>query len=232
MLRLSLLSSAVVAFLAAAPAQAASFLSGPSSVTLDRNSPFTWTSNLQATNGDGLVGTTGRIQFSFLSANAAGTAWNFSYLVDNTSTGASAGSELSSFGFNTSGTPSGVASGGALFTAQLNGGNFNGLGQRDVCFYAGPNCNGGSSSGVNVSQAPVTGTFLITFAVSRADLVLSDFAARWQSTGSRLEGSASGEGVNQAVPEPATWGMMLFGFGGLGYAMRRRQKVGVRIRFA
>lgn len=35
-----------------------------------------------------------------------------------------------------------------------------------------------------------------------------------------------------AVPEPATWGMMLFGFGGFGYAMRRRQKVGARIRFA
>lgn len=34
-----------------------------------------------------------------------------------------------------------------------------------------------------------------------------------------------------AVPEPATWGMMLFGFGGLGYAMRRRQQAGARIRF-
>lgn len=38
--------------------------------------------------------------------------------------------------------------------------------------------------------------------------------------------------VAGAVPEPATWGMMLFGFGGFGYAMRRRQKVGARIRFA
>jgi hypothetical protein len=33
-----------------------------------------------------------------------------------------------------------------------------------------------------------------------------------------------------AVPEPATWGMMLAGFGALGFAMRRRQQV--RVSFA
>lgn len=38
--------------------------------------------------------------------------------------------------------------------------------------------------------------------------------------------------VGAPVPEPATWGMMLLGFGGLGYALRRRAKPGVRIRFA
>ena len=35
-----------------------------------------------------------------------------------------------------------------------------------------------------------------------------------------------------AVPEPATWAMMLFGFAGLGYAVRRRPRVSTRIRFA
>lgn len=29
---------------------------------------------------------------------------------------------------------------------------------------------------------------------------------------------------NAAVPEPATWAMMLVGFGGIGFAMRRRKK--------
>jgi hypothetical protein len=38
--------------------------------------------------------------------------------------------------------------------------------------------------------------------------------------------------VTGGVPEPATWAMMLFGFGGLGYAMRRRSAPGVRVRFA
>ena len=31
--------------------------------------------------------------------------------------------------------------------------------------------------------------------------------------------------VAGAVPEPATWAMMLVGFGGIGFAMRRRSKV-------
>ena len=48
--------------------------------------------------------------------------------------------------------------------------------------------------------------------------------------GGNFNGTANLAAV--AVPEPATWAMMLFGFGGFGYAMRRRQKVGTRIRFA
>ena len=36
----------------------------------------------------------------------------------------------------------------------------------------------------------------------------------------------------QAVPEPATWGMMLLGFGGVGMVLRRRRGPRLRIRFA
>jgi hypothetical protein len=32
--------------------------------------------------------------------------------------------------------------------------------------------------------------------------------------------------VATAVPEPATWGMMLLGFGAIGFAMRRRKQAG------
>lgn len=35
-----------------------------------------------------------------------------------------------------------------------------------------------------------------------------------------------------AVPEPATWGMMLLGFGGVGFAMRRGRKSMSRVSFA
>ena len=38
--------------------------------------------------------------------------------------------------------------------------------------------------------------------------------------------------VTTPVPEPATWAMMLLGFGAVGYAMRRKAKVNTRIRFA
>jgi len=45
-----------------------------------------------------------------------------------------------------------------------------------------------------------------------------------------LEGTSSGQGAFggnvafTAVPEPATWGMMLLGFGAVGLAMRRRRR--------
>lgn len=43
------------------------------------------------------------------------------------------------------------------------------------------------------------------------------------------------EGVSGAVPEPGTWAMMLFGFGAIGFAMRRRRQTSgdrIRVRFA
>lgn len=38
--------------------------------------------------------------------------------------------------------------------------------------------------------------------------------------------------VTPAVPEPASWAMMMLGFGCMGYAMRRTNRVSTRIRFA
>ena len=41
-----------------------------------------------------------------------------------------------------------------------------------------------------------------------------------------------GQGVDAAVPEPASWALMVAGFGAIGFAVRRRQKVSTSIRFA
>lgn len=41
-----------------------------------------------------------------------------------------------------------------------------------------------------------------------------------------------GPGAASAVPEPSSWALMMLGFGGVGYAIRRRPKTGARIRFA
>ena len=38
--------------------------------------------------------------------------------------------------------------------------------------------------------------------------------------------------VTGAVPEPASWAMMVLGVGAAGYAMRRRQKVAVKVAYA
>jgi hypothetical protein len=42
------------------------------------------------------------------------------------------------------------------------------------------------------------------------------------SGGATLSGNASF--YQAAVPEPATWALMLIGFGGIGMAMRRRRR--------
>jgi hypothetical protein len=57
---------------------------------------------------------------------------------------------------------------------------------------------------------------------------LSNFAVRYQSiTGA--QGGNSGIGVGtpsvDAVPEPATWAMMIGGFGLVGGALRRRRSL-------
>ncbi|MDP1025799.1 histidine phosphatase family protein [Sphingomonas sp. KR1UV-12] len=40
------------------------------------------------------------------------------------------------------------------------------------------------------------------------------------------------QGTALAVPEPASWAMMLTGFGAIGYVMRRRRRVATRVSFA
>lgn len=41
-----------------------------------------------------------------------------------------------------------------------------------------------------------------------------------------------GTAATAGVPEPATWAMMMLGFGAVGFAMRRRSIAGARVRFA
>jgi hypothetical protein len=209
----------------ASPAAAVSFVNGTGSVSLDRTDDFSWTVNFAATNGTNLPGTTGAITFNFLSANAAGTAWNFSYLVDNNSTAPSLSSRLGSFGFNAAPNAMSVTAPAAnRFDPVRNGnGNFNGLGNREICFFSGPNCNGAGNNGVTVGEAPVAGSFSIATSAS-STLVLDSFVARWQATGANAGGSNSGRGVIAAIPEPTTWAMMFVGFGMMAATMRYRRR--------
>lgn len=47
-----------------------------------------------------------------------------------------------------------------------------------------------------------------------------------------VPGQAITASVAAAVPEPATWALMMIGFGAVGFAMRRHAKVTTRVRFA
>jgi hypothetical protein len=165
----------------------------------------------------------GSQNFTFVNTTMGGTVFNFTYSLTNTSTNAS---RLRAFGFNVLSALNPIAmSQGGVFPAGAFGANFpEGLGTREVCIYASTgsgNCTGGPG-GLNAGQTG-TGTFSLTFASAQTSITLDDFVTRFQSISPSINGSNSGVGIQTAVPEPATWLMMIFGFGLIGAAMRRRK---------
>ncbi|RVT90262.1 cistern family PEP-CTERM protein [Sphingomonas crocodyli] len=204
-----------------APVSAATSSIMGSSIFLDASDPFSFNVDFAA-QGANSSGAEGEATFNFLGASSNNKVFSFSYNIANTSTGASANSRLGAFGFNTSVDNYTLATTGTAFSGMKNGGNFNGLGVHDLCFYAGPNCNGGGNNGINVALGEVNGGFTLTFASSQSSLTLTDFVARWQAA--QNNGSTSGFGVPKAIPEASTWAMLMIGFGGIGLTVRSRRR--------
>jgi hypothetical protein len=216
-------SIAALSLAVSSPAMAATFIDAGNSafVTFDGTQPAT-SANLLLT---------------LLSKNTALNTFTFSYTLNNTSNAAlNPNVRLSSFGFNDTvgSTPTGSATGD--FDNISFGSNFpNGLGSLEVCV-SDANCQGGNG-GALVGD-PAIGSFTLDYTgTGLTQITLNDFAVRYISTGARGNGSGTGVGIQgeipgqtAAVPEPATWAMMLLGFGFVGGAMRsakRRQKLTV-----
>jgi hypothetical protein len=78
-------------------------------------------------------------------------------------------------------------------------------------------------------QSPLTNGRL-TFTAQNGALINSLSIASYQNSA-----EVDNLGTTAAVPEPATWAMMLFGFGAVGFGMRRRRRADkgqARVRFA
>lgn len=92
-----------------------------------------------------------------------------------------------------------------------------------------------SGSGFALFQHPAPGSSedFLCFAASLCGnftnatnlLVGTDFPSGVST--SPMRGNLVIASVNGSVPEPATWAMMLVGFGGIGFAMRRRKAAAV-----
>lgn len=76
-------------------------------------------------------------------------------------------------------------------------------------------------SGFNFNRPPVT----FSFATTGISLV------SFSSTGQFGVDNFSFGDVQGAVPEPATWMMMLLGMAGIGFAMRRKTNTTLRVRY-
>ena len=72
----------------------------------------------------------------------------------------------------------------------------------------------------------ITGTDLAAFDAIGYNIATDSRAPNYLKTTSQIYRQFA------AVPEPATWALMIMGFGLMGAAMRRDRKVTARIRFA
>jgi len=175
-------------------------------------------------------GLSGLLALSFAGVDAS-NHWLFNYTLDNTST---IDSRISGFAFNTNPDVAGGAASGLfpdLITFHASGGqNYpNGVGSVEVCLLmrdSGNSCTGGANGGVADEAGALTGSFYLTFANPQPGAIdLNNFHVRYQSINSPGLGESGTGNAVPGVPEPATWAMMLLGFGAVGAAMRRDKKV-------
>jgi hypothetical protein len=151
---------------------------------------------------------------------------------------------LSSTGVSQSGT-SPIDFGQRLVNTDANRENVNQLGQiADACFMWGSsgttnNCTGGGSGGLMIGAPVSDQNIAITFSQSVSEITLSNLFVRYQRLNAPSLGlngdSGSGLGTlvpggdldpnGDPVPEPASWAMLIAGFGLTGAAMRRRRLV-------
>ena len=220
----------IAALSAAAPAAATVTINSGGSVTFDNTAgPNSVNIAFNGLGGDpNAVLTPGLNAVLTLTLNSiVGNTFNFGYSLQNTSTVAN--TRVSGFGFNVGPNITGISSTG-VFNQFATNAQFASQGNAEACFHGGPGgcpqSNPGNSIGFGGTGS---GTLALTFGSAQTSIVLDNFLDRYQgfSTTNILGGevtSAVGRGTIPAVPEPGTWAMMLIGFGGIGYSMRRRRE--------
>jgi PEP-CTERM motif len=193
--------------------------------------------------GSAVAGLTSTLTLFFSSVDLTTGDYIFTYALTNTSSAAlQPSSEVTAFGFNTNPNPdtaaSSITSTAAVADDQLtniSSGSISNGTSVEICGTGGPNCAGGGSSGPDVGETS-GGQFILAFMGGDPGTVtLTNPTVRYQSTGLNGGGSAIGTPTSNppppppppVVPEPATWAMMLLGFGAVGFALRRRRRTSI-----
>lgn len=173
-------------------------------------------------------------KITFELASFTANSFTFNYRIINQSTAPAANARLGQLGFDVTPGALGNNTNNGRFTladgasdyfqiAGNNNGNFNGLGGREVCLSVANNCNGGGNDGILSGLAnSKVGQLIFTYAGTQNEITFGRFVTRWQAG---QNGASASGGSTMIVPEPATWAMMIGGFGMMGAAFRRRRSI-------
>jgi hypothetical protein len=217
---------ALVAMIGAATAAEASIIINANALNTSFNVNY-----LGLVGGTSTSNVTAAGSFMFTGVTNNNLTYNFNYSLLNNSI---YDSRLSSFGFNvvSGATIAAVSSTGYYSYANQNQNYPEGVGTIETCYSPENNgtCTGNGGGLTSNPDQTGTGTLSITLASAMASLTLDDFVTRFQAINPTVNGSNSGVGIGtiqdisgpvSAAPEPATWAMMLIGFGFIGFALRR-----------
>ena len=196
-----------------------------------------------------LVGNTLTIDLTSLLANPtsdgqelSGVAITLSSLASTTSLTTKTGTEINILAGGGTSTSDNVIqhwgtalSGGSIYLATAGVGALSGK-PVDLIIGAGPYTNANASIRGKNPSILGTGHFVLTLTGLGSGVTVSGVNLGFGTTGTGYHtatcslptgGACGGDpgGPGTAVPEPATWAMMILGFGGVGAMMRRRRTV-------
>jgi PEP-CTERM motif len=232
MRRVLMTAAAMAAMVTATPALAAITINGDGSITTSGTSGGSAVINLNGmTDGPTVIaGLTGILTLTFTSVTNSGTTYNFAYSMLNSSSAPITASRISSFGFNTNPNVTGGSATGTFDVLHL-ADAYPIIADPEVCVF-NPNGPGGvctgSGGGIDIGQTG-TGTLSLNLASALSSITLSNFVDRYQSIAGAGNVTSAVGIQTPPVPEPATWALMLLGFGGVGMALRRSRKQNGRL---
>ena len=231
MFKQTALALAAVASFSAVPAHAAVDIQGGSATTpLNPSQASTVTFNgLGGSPVISIPGLSAALTLTFLGSStvSGNTVFNFIYSLTNTST-MPGGSRVSSFGFDVAPNATGRTVSGFYDASSTNVtypifSNTLGNGNVEVCFYNGPSGSCTNDTDGLAQGSTATGNLSLRVSGLVSNLALSDFVVRYQGFSIVEDCYQITSAIGTAVPEPATWAMMIMGFGAMGAVLRQRR---------